>query len=73
MSYVIRYTTACKTAVKYYNPHGFPFWGSDIRTNGWPYEDKATAQKHADQLVKQRARAGKIDVIARSEALKGGK
>ncbi|WP_138919389.1 hypothetical protein [Oceanicola sp. S124] len=60
--FVIAYENSAKR-LAYYAEHGFPWWSFDKENHPTRYATEHEAEKHADQLRQQRARAGRIIVL----------
>lgn len=69
MTYLIAYENS-ERGLTYYAAHGFPWWSRDRETHPTRYSNREEAERHAEQLRNQRARAGRIFVVEadRSEA-----
>jgi hypothetical protein len=60
--FMIAYENSEK-GLAYYAEHGFPWWARDKAIHGTRYADQAEAERKAQQLRDQRARAGRIVVV----------
>lgn len=63
MAYLIAYENSEKKGVAYYNDGGFPWWSYDRASGPTKYPTQEAAEVHAEQLRRQRARAGRIFVV----------
>ena len=62
-TFLIAYENS-ERGLAYYAEHGFPWWARDRETHATRYFDRDEAERKAQQLRDQRARAGRIFVVA---------
>jgi hypothetical protein len=62
-TFLIAYENS-ERGLAYYAEHGFPWWARDRETHATRYFNRDEAERKAQQLRDQRARAGRILVVA---------
>lgn len=62
MTFLIAYQNS-EGGMAYYAEHGFPWWSYDRDAHPTRYDSHDKAERTAEQLANQRARAGRIMVV----------